>query len=138
MRETRSGRVVAGVVAVGCLLMILLAAGLSAASAGHGTHEQLGLPPCGWVVLTGKPCITCGMTTAFSLAADGDFAAAFHAQPMGFVMSLAVATAFWVATYVAVTGSQAWRHFGVFTRPRVLWTTAGLFLAAWVYKIITF
>ncbi|MGE3821953.1 MAG: DUF2752 domain-containing protein, partial [Isosphaeraceae bacterium] len=32
---------------------------------GFGTHRQLGLPPCHFAWVTGKPCPTCGMTTAF-------------------------------------------------------------------------
>jgi hypothetical protein len=30
------------------------------------THTQLGMPPCNFVVLTGKPCPSCGMTTSFA------------------------------------------------------------------------
>lgn len=33
---------------------------------GHGTHEQLGLPGCGFLSLTGAPCPGCGLTTAFA------------------------------------------------------------------------
>ena len=32
-----------------------------------GTHQQLGLPPCNFVTLTGYPCPACGMTTSFAL-----------------------------------------------------------------------
>lgn len=31
---------------------------------GYGTHEQLGMRPCGWPELYGMPCPTCGVTTA--------------------------------------------------------------------------
>ena len=44
------------------------------------THTQLGLPPCNMVVLTGKPCPSCGMTTAFSLLMHGDVANSFRAN----------------------------------------------------------
>ena len=36
------------------------------------THTQLGLPPCNFVTLTGKPCPACGMTTSFALLMKGD------------------------------------------------------------------
>jgi hypothetical protein len=48
---------------------------------GHGTHEQLGLPPCGFLELTGIPCPGCGLTTAFAHLARADLAAAFSANP---------------------------------------------------------
>src|SRR5207247_577108 len=31
---------------------------------GYGTHEQLGLPPCTFRLLTGIACPSCGMTTS--------------------------------------------------------------------------
>jgi hypothetical protein len=31
------------------------------------THTQLGMPPCNFVVMTGKPCPACGMTTGIVL-----------------------------------------------------------------------
>ena len=33
---------------------------------GFGTHTQLGLAPCAFARITGRPCPTCGMTTAFA------------------------------------------------------------------------
>jgi hypothetical protein len=33
---------------------------------GFGTHVQLGLRPCAFATMTGRPCPTCGMTTAFA------------------------------------------------------------------------
>ncbi|NBO19844.1 MAG: DUF2752 domain-containing protein, partial [Proteobacteria bacterium] len=32
---------------------------------GLGTHEQLGLPPCGFYLWYGLPCPSCGMTTSW-------------------------------------------------------------------------
>jgi len=63
---------------------------------GHGTHEQLGLPPCGMMVMTGRPCPTCGVTTAYALAAHGRFVDALVTQPFGlacFVLTAAAAAA---------------------------------------------
>lgn len=58
---------------------------------GFGTHTQLGLPPCGFLSLTGFPCPGCGLTTAFAYGVRGDWSHAFTANPLGlllFVISL--------------------------------------------------
>jgi hypothetical protein len=56
------------------------------------THTQLGLPPCNLVVLTGKPCPSCGMTTSFSLLMHGDVANSFRANWVGTLIAL-----YWLA-----------------------------------------
>jgi len=48
-----------------------------------GTHEQLGFPPCNFMILTGKPCPSCGMTTSFALMVRGDLGNALSANPVG-------------------------------------------------------
>ena len=53
------------------------------------THTQLGLPPCNFVTLTGRPCPACGMTTSFALLMKGDV--------------LNSAKANWVGTALAAT-----------------------------------
>ncbi|MBI4576046.1 MAG: DUF2752 domain-containing protein [Planctomycetes bacterium] len=58
---------------------------------GLGTHEQLGLLPCGFHALTGLPCPSCGMTTAFALAVRGRLGPAFLAQPAGALLYAATA-----------------------------------------------
>ena len=37
-----------------------------------GTHTQLGMLPCNFVILTGRPCPSCGMTTSFALLVRGE------------------------------------------------------------------
>lgn len=140
MRSVRVGfgpRLVAGVVACGCLAMLGIGAWLVPSAAGHGTHQRLGLAPCGWVLAFGKPCPTCGMTTAVAHAADADFAAAFVAQPMGLVIALGAATLFWGAMHVALTGSRLGTVAARAMTPRLLWVLAALTGAAWAYKFAT-
>lgn len=50
------------------LIGLLITAGLLTPSpTGYGTHQQLNLPPCSFVLMTGgKPCPSCGMTTSWS------------------------------------------------------------------------
>ena len=52
------------------------------------THTQLGLPPCNMVVLTGKPCPSCGMTTAFSLLVHGDVKNSVKANWVGTILAV--------------------------------------------------
>jgi hypothetical protein len=53
---------------------------------GIGTHEQLGIPPCGFLALTGLPCPACGLTTCFAHMAQGHFVLAAHTHPVGVSM----------------------------------------------------
>lgn len=55
----------------------------------RGTHEQLGLGPCQFLQWTGKPCPSCGMTTAFSLLMHGRLLAAAKANLAGLALALA-------------------------------------------------
>jgi len=55
---------------------------------GHGTHTQLGLPPCGFLVVSGFPCPGCGLTTCFSFMVRGDVVGAAAANPFGVMLFL--------------------------------------------------
>ncbi|HEB53702.1 MAG TPA: DUF2752 domain-containing protein [bacterium] len=55
---------------------------------GHGTHEQFGMDPCGWPLVYGIPCPTCGCTTAATQVVHGDLVGAFVTQPFGAVFAL--------------------------------------------------
>ncbi len=134
----RTERILACLLAAGCLGVLVVAASLTPDAAGHGTHEQLGLPPCGWVYVLDAPCPTCGMTTAFAAAAGRRPLEAFLIQPMGAVLAIGTATVFWGAAHVALFGSRMGAIAARFTRPRALWIFAALAAAAWVYKILTF
>lgn len=50
---------------------------------GVGTHEELGLPPCGFYTMFHKPCPSCGMTTCFALLAHLRLIDAIKIQPAG-------------------------------------------------------
>jgi hypothetical protein len=55
---------------------------------GHGTHQQLGLPPCPSVLLFDRPCPGCGLTTSWTSFLHGDIVMSFKAHPLGMVMYL--------------------------------------------------
>lgn len=82
---------------VGLLGLLALAALLCPSPLGHGTHRQLGLPPCTFLVLFGRPCPTCGMTTAWAHLAQGQWGDAARANLGGALLGLgAVAAVPWL------------------------------------------
>lgn len=68
--------------------VLITAAFLTPDPSGHGTHTQLGLPPCGFLVITGCPCPGCGLTTAFAHLAHLDPVGAARANPFGIPLFL--------------------------------------------------
>jgi len=120
---------------LGCAALLLRAATLEPAVQGIGTHRQMGLPACSWIVERRGPCGTCGMTTAFSLAAHGRLVDAFVTQPAAALLALWVAMTAWVSGYTMVTGCTAVRRLRVLARPATFALGAALFMAAWAYKI---
>jgi len=131
-----AARVVAAVVLAGCVALLATAAALTPSETGLGTHQQLGFPPCTFVLLTGYPCPTCGMTTAFSYAVRGQLIAAFSAHPAGLALALATAAAVGICLSVIATGT-VWKVNLYRVRP--VWFTVmviGLMAAGWAYKII--
>jgi len=75
----------------GPLAVLVTAAMLTPAVEGHGTHTQLGLPPCGFLVYSGYPCPGCGLTTSFSHMIRLEVIGAFHANPFGILLFLSTA-----------------------------------------------
>lgn len=86
----RNGAFLLGV----CCLVLGASFVLTPDPRGHGTHQQLLMPPCVFELLTGLPCAFCGMTTGFALMARGQVQAAFAANvmaPPGFVLTIIIA-----------------------------------------------
>jgi len=68
---------------VGWLAMTAVALALHPSKSLHGTHTQLGLPPCGSVVLFHRPCPGCGLTTSITATLHGQVLAALKANIFG-------------------------------------------------------
>jgi hypothetical protein len=51
------------------------------------THLQLGMEPCTFVRVTGKPCPACGMTTSFALLVRGDLVSSLRANWVGTLLA---------------------------------------------------
>lgn len=135
-RLAGADRVLAAGLALGAIGVLGVAAWLTPATDGLGTHTQLGLATCQWISDFDTPCPTCGMTTAFAFAAGGDFGASFRAQPFGAILAVTASSTFWLGLHASLTGSRAGAMVaGVVLRPRVLWPAGVAFLAAWAYKV---
>lgn len=80
-------------VAISCALVLALARWLTPDPSGHGTHLQLGLPPCGFFALTSLPCPACGLTTAFAHMARLELISAARAHPLGVPLFMCTALA---------------------------------------------
>lgn len=131
-------RLVAALVVLAAGSLLSVAAWMQPASGGLGTHEQLGLPECGWILTMNLPCPTCGMTTAFAHAADGNLLSSLVTQPMGAVLAVGTAMAFVAALITLVTGSGLFVGLaGRWWTTRTPWAIAGLLLIAWAWKMAT-
>ncbi len=138
LSSTTLPRLVGAGVAVAATILLGLASWLEPSASGLGTHTQLILAPCGWILTMNLPCPTCGMTTAFAHAANGNLLAALVAQPMGAVLAVATAMALVVGSFTAVTGSRVAVLFGGLWGRRTAWILGLGFGAAWLYKIIVY
>lgn len=129
------GRLYAAGLALAAAGMMVVAGQLKPSSEGLGTHRQLGLPPCGFLMVTGLPCPTCGMTTAYAYTIRGRIGQAIHAQAAGFILGVATLATAVVAAGCAVAGraiSVNWYRINPLNL--VWWTAIGL-VAAWAIKI---
>ena len=135
VRPILSRLIAAGV--VGAAVAILFVAGMLLPAPGREpTGRQLRLPVCGFLVSTGYPCPTCGMTRAFGHVVRGQLVEGFVAQPMGALVCLGVMLAVPAGLVVLVTG-RGWRVDWYRVRPdRLLWGVLAVFLAAWGYKVL--
>lgn len=130
-------RFAAALLGAACLALVMVAASLDPDARGHGTHEQLGLPSCGFLISTGRPCPTCGMTTAFSLAIHGHLLDSARTQPVGLMLALVSAITFWGAAHAAMFGSRIGVVASRLLSTRRLWLLAGLWAASWAYTLVT-
>jgi hypothetical protein len=129
------GRLTAALTAGTCFVVLAIAAVLPPNSSGMGTHRELGLEECSFLLRTGLPCPSCGMTTSFSWFMHGNWLASFYVQPFGMALALATLIRVWAALYTAFTGKPVhqllhllnWRKW---TMPIVLFG-----ILAWGWKI---
>jgi hypothetical protein len=122
------------VVALGCAAVLGIAVRLDPSPDGFGTHQQLGMPQCGFLARTGYPCPTCGVTTSVAWAVRGRLLAGWRAQPFGVLLAAGLAAGALAGVAEAVTGRPK-----LPTGRRSILLAAGLLLAAlgggWAWKV---
>jgi hypothetical protein len=95
--------------AAGLTALLLAAATLAPDPRGHGTHEQLGLPPCTYYLVFGRPCPSCGMTTAWAWLAHGQPAEAFRVNAGGTLLAIVAALSVpWLLAAAALGRRPRW------------------------------
>jgi len=129
--------VIAAVVLAACLTLLGVAVALEPDPQGFGTHESMGLPPCGFKAATELPCATCGMTTSFTHAANGDLLTAFTVQPAGTVLALITAMLAVVSALSLALGFSMAPLGRVLGRPMGVAAFGALLLAGWAYTLAT-
>ena len=133
--HTRRTRFLAVLVLLFAASLLLVAKGLHPDPSGMGTHRQLGFAPCSLPMLTGYPCPTCGMTTAFAYAAQGRIGSSFLAQPAGCLLAILTMSAALMAGLTTVSGRMG--HINWYrVRPNmVAFLAVGVILGAWAFKL---
>ena len=130
-------RAVWAVSTLGLTVVLVLAAWLEPDPRGLGTHTQLGLPPCGFLWLTGLPCPGCGLTTSFALMAAGEWLRAFRTQPLG-VLLYALCVFAWPVC--AAGWIRGWSVHATLSRLPVYTVALGLSLLAlfnWCVRLVS-
>lgn len=120
---------------IGSFATLLTAFLLRPDPSGMGTHEQLGLPPCGMVTLWGLPCPGCGLTTSFSALMHGQWRAAWHANPAGLLVFSCVVALPWIAGWALVRGVSVGRALSFRPLFYVFASLAGALLISWGLRL---
>jgi Protein of unknown function (DUF2752) len=123
--------------AIGCSVVLFLASVvLRPDGRGIGTHEQLGLPPCGFVLAFGLPCPSCGFTTTFTLAAHLRPVEAFVNQPFGFLLFVVTVLSIPLSLVAAVRGISLLAISDPWPWGKMVLVVLAAWLAAWGYKCL--
>ena len=73
-----------------------------------GSHTRLGMPPCEFYVMFGKPCPSCGLTTSFALMMHGDVGNSLRANAVGTALALFALGLIPWSLFIAFRGRYLW------------------------------
>jgi len=137
-RLTGSVRLCLGLVGVGLLACLSVATQLEPDPRGFGTHERLGLAPCQFRTLFGRPCATCGMTTAFAWMVRLEPDRAWAANPAGATLAvLAAPVALWMLILAVVGRSWPVRSLAP-TLPMLVLGLVAWTILVWIARLLAF
>jgi hypothetical protein len=134
-RNSAAARWVALAVLIGCTALLGVTAWLKPDPRGFGTHEQFGSAPCGMLILTGYPCPTCGMTTAFAHFVRLQWFQSFVTQPAGFVLALATLVFAILAARTLVIGRWPRRFLPAISSYWIFLALLIILLGGWGFKL---
>jgi len=96
-------------ISLALVFLLVIAAVLKPDFRGHGTHEQLGLPPCSVVTLFQVRCPSCGMTTSWANLVRGRAVTAWKANAGGALLAiLALLAAPWLLVSAMIGRWVVW------------------------------
>lgn len=101
---TGIGRAACGVTAGLFAAVLVLAATVDPDPRGYGTHERLGLPPCGFHLMFSIPCPSCGSTTSFAHFVRGRFGESLRSNPAALFLAMGMTVAIPWLTFSSVCG----------------------------------
>jgi hypothetical protein len=122
--------------AVALSAVFAVAGRLEPSKTGYGTHTQLGLPPCLFASVTGHPCPSCGMTTAFAWFVRGRFGRSWGVNPAGMVLASASAALVpWLLAGAALGTTPGFRSL---EQPLlgVVVATVAVSLVSWTIRLV--
>jgi hypothetical protein len=121
--------------AVAALCLLGVSRGLVPDARGLGTHTQLGIPPCGFLLLTGLPCPACGLTTCFAHLARGQVDRALHANALGLVLFACVLLSLPLAMWACARNRAFFETFARMHIDRLCIAIACVALAQWFARV---
>jgi hypothetical protein len=121
--------------AAAALCVLGASRGLVPDARGLGTHTQLGLPPCGFLTLTGLPCPACGLTTSFAHLARGQVNAALHANALGLVLFACVLASLPLAMWASARNRAFFETLARMHIVRLCIAFACLALVQWIARV---
>lgn len=122
-----------GIVA-GSIAVLAVALAIEPDVRGYGTHTQLGLPPCGFLLLTGSPCPGCGLTTAFAHGIRGQWSMAASANPLGLALFFVVSACIPLGLAAALRSWSIGEVVDRFGLNRWALAVAGCAIVVWVVR----